>query len=101
MRLLTKAALLLLALDGAGFGATLSAVVSPRARLRPAGIDAIFIIRYSPFKYFKFHRKFELANIPVDRANGQIRLGFFWFLNAIGILQITLARFDFAKNQAR
>jgi len=76
--LFTKAALFLLALAGVSVGATLSAVVSPIVRLSPAGIDTIFIIRYSPFKYFKFHRKFELANVSVDRANGQIRLGFFF-----------------------
>lgn len=54
MRLLTKAALLLLALDGAGIGATLSAVVSPIVRLSPAGIDTIFIISLSLLKQTKF-----------------------------------------------
>lgn len=75
MRLLAKAALLLLALVGVSVGAPPSTLVSFSARLRPASIDTAFII-FAPFKYFKFHRKFELANIPVDRANGQIRLGF-------------------------
>ncbi len=76
MRLLAKATLLLLALVGVSVGAPPSVPVSFSARLRPANIDAVFIIRYSPFKYVKFHSKFEFANVSVDRANGQIRLGF-------------------------
>ena len=77
MRLLAKAALLLLALAGVSVGAPPSTLVSFSARLRPASIDVAFIIRHSPFKYFKFHRKFEFCYVSVDRANGQIRLGFF------------------------
>lgn len=70
MRLLAKAALLFLALAGVSVGAP------PSARLSPASIDTAFII-FAPFKYVKFHRKFEFCYVSVDRANGQIRLGFF------------------------
>ena len=76
MRLLAKAALLFLALAGASIGAPPNVLVSFSARLRPANIDTAFII-FAPFKYVKFHRKFELANVSVDRANGQICFGFF------------------------
>ena len=75
MRLLAKAALLLLVLVGVSVGAPPNVLVSFSARLIPASIDTAFII-FTPFKYAKFHRKFELANVSVDRANGQICLGF-------------------------